>query len=267
MLARIQKKSEKSGNNGKTGTLPFNPRHDDLYLVSYPKSGTTWLNFIIANVNILMSNMDEEVNVFNIHDFVPDIHYSQDIGNIRATFPNYRIIKSHDNYNIGYKKVIYLIRDPRDTMVSFFHFSCSLNLFSGSLSEFIRSPIYGIESWCTHLKSWYEDSPIALRIYFMRYEDMKNNTFDTLNAMYTMLGHHIPENVLQRAIELSSFSKMKESENKWAYGGRPSGKQMTFMRKGKSGAYSNELSKEDIDYINTIAGKLMSQFNYAFDRT
>ena len=266
MLTRRPKKSENPDTNLRPRALPLEPRHDDLYLVSYPKAGTTWLNFIVANVNVLMSNLDEEVNVFNIHDFVPDIHYSQEIGNIRTSFPAYRMIKSHDNYNPGYKKVVYLIRDPRDTLVSYFHFACGLNAFSGTLAEFVRSPTFGAEAWNTHVKSWFEDSPVALRIYFMRYEDMKTDAFGTLNAMYKMLGHRIPENILQRAIELSSFSKMKESENAWAYGGRPSGKKMNFMRQGKAGAFSNELTREDIDYINTITGEFMDQFNYSRDR-
>jgi len=247
--------------------VPLNPRHDDLYLVSYPKSGATWLDFIIANVNVLMSNSDEEVNAFNIHDFVPDIHYAKNIGDIRTRFPSYRIIKSHDNYNQHYKKVVYLIRDPRDVMISYYHFSCALGTYTGSLSDFIQTPNYGIEAWCMHVKGWFEDSPVALRIYFMRYEDMKNDAFATLNVMYEMLGHHIPETILRRAIELSSFSKMKESEIKWAYGGRPSGEKLNFMRKGKSGAYLEELSAEDIKNIDTKAGRLMKQFKYATDNS
>jgi len=246
----------------KIGAAPVCPRHDDLYLVSYPKSGATWLDFLVANVNVLMSGDNSEINIFNVHDFVPDIHYSKDIGNIRTSFPAYRIIKSHDNYNPAYKKVIYLVRDPRDVMISYYHFATALGDFSGSLADFIRSPNFGIDAWCNHLQGWFEDSPVALRIYFMRYEDMKNDIFETMTAMYKMLGHQIPKEILTRAIELSSFSKMKESEEAWGYGGRPSGKNLKFMRKGKFGGFKDDLLAEDIEHINSRAAKFMNQFNY-----
>jgi hypothetical protein len=38
--------------------LPINPAINDLNLVSYPKSGSTWLAFMLGKVNLLMSGID-----------------------------------------------------------------------------------------------------------------------------------------------------------------------------------------------------------------
>lgn len=243
-------------------TTPIFPRHDDLFLVSYPKSGSTWLSFIIANINIAMSNRNEVVNFFNIHDFVPDIHLENRINDIRTSFPGYRIIKSHATLNPDYKKVVYLVRNPHDVMLSYYHFVAAQNKFSGSLAEFVRSPQFGIDAWHSHLQGWHDSSPVGLRIYFMRYEDMKIDTVKTLTSMYNILGHKLPETIISEAVERASFSNMKKVESEWGWGNRPAGEKMEFVREGKVGEGSKELSKEDADYITRRTEPFLKRFNY-----
>ena len=101
-------------------------RNDDIYLVSYPRSGNTWISFLITNVVKLYLNLNIEVNFFNMHTFIPDIHQSRDIP-IALQFPPFRrIIKSHSSYNPFYKNIFLLVRDPRDVMVSYYYFRKNL---------------------------------------------------------------------------------------------------------------------------------------------
>ena len=67
--------------------MPDNPLHDDLFIVSFPKSGTTWLNFLMANVHLKMSGSIQHVTFYNIDDFIPDIEQVRCIKENILLFP------------------------------------------------------------------------------------------------------------------------------------------------------------------------------------
>jgi len=54
--------------------LPRNSMHDDIYLVAYPKSGVTWLQHIIGNIELNLADKDEIITFYNHHKYSPDIY-------------------------------------------------------------------------------------------------------------------------------------------------------------------------------------------------
>lgn len=88
-------------------------RKDDIFLVSYPKSGNTWLRFLFGNLIY-----EEGVNFTNIISKIPDIYTSskQELDSIKSP----RIIKSHEPFLKCFQKVIYIYRDPKDVVVSYY---------------------------------------------------------------------------------------------------------------------------------------------------
>src|SRR5207253_5494584 len=88
---------------------------DDVFLVSYPRSGNTWTRFLIGN----LLSINEPVNFANIESKIPEI-YNNPNRKLRR-LPRPRIIKSHEVFDPRYKKVIYIVRDPRDVAVSYYH--------------------------------------------------------------------------------------------------------------------------------------------------
>ncbi len=243
---------------------PTERQHDDLYLVSFPRSGNTWLSFLMANIHLKMSGISREVNFFNIHDFIPDIHSSRNLKRDILPFPGHRVIKSHSAFNPFYRKVIYLVRDPRDVMVSYYWFLKRLGGFNGNLSDFIHSSFFGISAWCRHVQSWVEKTPASVSIDFVRYEDIKANPEKVLTRLYKLLGYTIPEDILEQSISASSFENMKKLEEFYNYGGDMRFTNFKFMRKGKAGGYKFELSKKDITLINKTASQWMAVFRYTF---
>lgn len=237
------------------------PRHSDLYVVSFPKSGATWMNFLMANIHLLMSKDEEtKVTFYNVHDYIPDIHISNKLAEIPTVFPAFRVIKSHSKYNSAYKKVILLIRDPRDVMVSYYHFIVNQGLFDGSISEFIRSEKYGISNWVDHSSKWMDSTPLSTRFYLVKYEDMKADIKHVIKIIYTHCGYDLPEDVLSKAIERSSFDNMRKIEVEYNYGGRKHN--MKFVREGKTKGFGNELSSSDQEHIKKVAGDMMQVFGY-----
>lgn len=242
-------------------SLADSPCHDDLYVVSFPKSGSTWMNFLMANIHLKMSNDDRSVNFYNIHNFIPDIHFCRQIRSLPLSFPGFRVMKSHSVYNPSYKNTIYIVRDPRDVLVSYYHFLLGVGNFAGDIKQLIYSPHYGIRAWEKHVRSWAE-SPVNIRIAFIRYEDLKSKPLDTLKRVYGLFGYDLAPSILKEAIKLSSFKRMKALEEDYGHGGREVAKKFKFMRRGESGGWQNAIADNELNYIQEVAGKWLEKFEY-----
>jgi hypothetical protein len=243
--------------------LPLNHLVDDVYIVSYPKSGSTWFRFLIANAIKLHYNINREVNFFTIKDIIPGVENRQNM-NTKGPFgiselP--RILRSHASFNPYFRRVILLVRDPRDVMISYYYHLLNYKIInqSSGLSDFIYNQSYGIHSWKKHTESWLPKEEKAGKILkLVRYEDLKKNTEIELNKILDLLGISIDKELLHLTIEASSITKMKESENKHLHYLNP---ETLFVRKAKS-TQGEELKEKDKEYIENIAFKLLSELGY-----
>jgi len=123
-------------------TLPKNPMHDDIYIVEFPKSGITWLQHILGNIELqLVGKKDKHITFYNHHKYLPDIHQIKG-ANINR-FLDRTFIKSHSEYNPYYYFVIYLIRNPFDVMVSYYNFMLPHG-YKGTFKNFVYDKNFGI---------------------------------------------------------------------------------------------------------------------------
>jgi len=82
---------------------------DDIFVVAYPGSGGQWLRRLIAS----LLGPSSEANVMSR---LPDLYHASRRGFAKMKRP--RIIFSHECFDPEYRKVIYLVRDPRDVAVA-----------------------------------------------------------------------------------------------------------------------------------------------------
>jgi Sulfotransferase domain len=241
--------------------LPARRCDDDLFLVEFPKSGVTWLTFLIANVHALLNEDRRAVTFFNINDFVPDVQVTRHVDSAPLRFPGYRCFKSHAPYLPQYRKVFYLVRDPRHVLVSYWHFLQTLGAWRGTLAEFLEHPEYGIEAWVKHVRGWLDGVDAAASFTMIRYEDLVANPAAELTRLYELLGLPVNEGLIGQAVERSSIERMRKSEAVFS-AGHPALKNMEFVRRGETGGSRRPLPDEQRRRIETVAAELMQRLGY-----
>uniref|UniRef100_A0A8C2SJ03 Sulfotransferase n=1 Tax=Capra hircus TaxID=9925 RepID=A0A8C2SJ03_CAPHI len=151
----------------------FEAREDDVFLVSYPKSGTHWIAKIIENIPNARITLTPPIELGDISKFEE-----------LKTYCETRVIPTHLSYsmlpmNIKQKqcKIIYIIRNPKDIAVSFFHYYRdnpnlpSIETWHEFFELFLKGDVvYG--SWFDHVLSW-EEHKNAKNIFIISYEEMK----------------------------------------------------------------------------------------------
>lgn len=269
LKTRLRETKRQNEANKYMQSLPVNYAADDIYLVSYPKSGNTWLRFLLSNAIKLHYQIDREVNFFTIQEIIPGAEASRNIKEYgpfgKYDFP--RILKSHNSYNPYFLRVVLLVRDPRDVIVSHYHYAISRKSISNDwdLSRFVRDKKYGPEAWLKHTKSWYSPQTIkpAQRIVLFRYEDFLQNTIGELKRITELLGISVSQENLRKAVELSSKETMRASEKKHMSTARIANQKSSFVRKGEA-TQGAELSNSDRQYIEDVTRETARLVGYDF---
>ncbi len=248
-LSLIQKVGRKATASRYRRFLPSHHLNEDIFLVSFPKSGNTWFRFLVANVLKFHYQIDREVNFFSIHDIIPDVYISR---NISPSGPFGiqglpRLIKSHDPYNPFYYRAIVLVRNPEKVMLSYYAHLRNYNRIpeSMTLSEMIAHQKYGIEAWNTHTRSWIDQTRDGHIIQIFQYEKLLENTIGQISRFFDLLGLKTSEETLKQAIEASSKRSMQASDAKHFSTQLLKQRTSGFVR----GSKGNTLSTEDIQYI------------------
>jgi hypothetical protein len=178
----------------------------DIFLVSYPRSGNTWMRYLLAN----LFAPEEFWHIDNIGQMVPDIHQPPP-----EVFFSTRIIKSHLPFQADYAKVIYLYRDGRDVAISYFDFLTKIYNYKQPFDTFFSTYLangfqYG--TWHEHMISWHSASTSA--VLPVQYERLVNEPLPELQKVTQFLGMTWREQDIQQALERSSISKIRQDYQK-----------------------------------------------------
>lgn len=232
--------------------IPEELRRDDVFVVSYPKSGNTWVRFLLANA--LYPGAD--VDFHTIHGLVPEVG-KEDMR--RATLPPPRILKSHAPYRAAYPRVIYILRDGRDVYTSYYHYR-KPNLPDGTTFEdFLRGDHWPTR-WAAHVQGWVDAASARDDILVVRFEDLKDDSARELRRMLDFIGEtYISANRIQEAVEESSFHNMRRLEEKR---GRKYGPDTRFVRKGKAGSHQELFTQKAREIIWQEEGRMLRNLGY-----
>ena len=239
-----------------TGQIPAHQvQADDIFIVGYPKSGNTWCQNLIAG--IIFGAQSEFVNDRLIQDLVPDLQHKK----YYKRFIDPMFFKSHHLPRPEFKRVIYLVRDGRDAMVSFYHHNVAIH---GRI-DFYKMAIEGqgiSNKWVDHVQAWLEN-PYQAEMIIVQYEKLKTEPIAELQKICQFVGINRSESQLEEVIEACSFSTMQQKEETWGWDDPAWPKQHNFVRKGEIGNYSEEMPKEVLEAFLVEAGQTLKQLGYA----
>jgi hypothetical protein len=268
-------------------------QRDEVVVISYPKSGRTWLQLMLGESITRHLGLDVQ-NVIAIKEYtkrlqgVPRIKFAHD------ERPQWKPASEQvlDKSVYRDQHIILLARDPRDILVSLF-FEKTRRVparrsdrpeFKGTINDFVYHDVGGIDSIITFYNSWYENRDVPRSFRIVRYEDLRNRTRETLTEVLGWLGiEEVNEQVLEEVLELGDINKMRKSEAESARGSHtlrrtdpnagnafqtrafqpadPDDPESFKVRKGKVGGYADYLGEQEIEYLNR---KIREELNPVF---
>jgi Sulfotransferase domain len=238
---------------------------DDAFLVSYPKSGNTWARFLIAN----LLRPQDNVGFSNIHDIIPGIDVVPHRDMLRHPRP--RIIKSHQYFDPRYRRVVYIVRDPRDVALSEYHAQRKSKRIGDQhpIQEFVRGFLAGEScdygSWGEHAASWLSARYGQPGFLLVRYEDMLQDTARELSRMASFLGLNPTSELIEQAVSRSRADKMRKLEKSQAgvfNATKDTRQDILFVRSAKAGGWHSELPETSILQIEQAWGHLIRWLGY-----
>jgi hypothetical protein len=241
------------------------PARTETIFVSFPKSGRTWVRFVLGRAIQRQFHMAENKKlVLNrplykraTDRFIRITHNlgaKEDVG-----------YSGMDKSDFAGKDVFLLARDIRDTLVSYYHHRYDRNReIDMTVSEYVRSEIYGARKIALFYKSWHDNTHLPRSFLRMQYEDLRKDPFARMRqiADFLHLGF-ISDAVLRAACEEGEFSNMRRLERNneivlLRKAGDASGmsENAARIRKGKVGGFRDELTDDDLAYIDQIVAEV-----------
>lgn len=233
---------------------------NDVFAVSFPCSGNTWLRFMLAEI----VHRPPALNFTTLSRYAPDVYVSVNETMLAAQRP--RFVKSHERYNPRYRNPICIVRDPRDVAVSFFHQLKKIDgaaEFGTYFDAFMRGKIWehhGIGTWRENVESWLEHPD---EVVIVRYEDLLENTGAALRTIVARLAPGTDDKLIEKAVAKFRFENMRRMENDAR--GVPyldKSREIPFVRKGRAGQWRDELEPRQIARINAEFGPTMEKLGY-----
>jgi len=253
-----------------------------VWIVSYPKSGNTWVRFLVCNLAFGLQDSAESLN-----RLAPDLHELPRVPDPPAA-PVF--IKTHFPYSAELPlaahtaAALYVVRDPADVMLSNYHYSrrsgpeSANNSLQQYVDQFLASrgdPRWirsRMGAWDEHVVSWL-GTKYPFPVLPLRYEDLLADTPGGARRICSFLGLERTDDEIEKAVANSSFSRMRQIEEAdirnrtvgifykpYLQSSIDAG--LRFMRSGKAGEAALVLTPEQRQRATTTFGTIRRELGY-----
>lgn len=230
----------------------------DVFIVGYMKSGTTWLRNLVAGV--IYGACSEYVPYSLVYDLVPNY------GPKKPYYKRYRtpmFFKTHDFPEPQFKRVVYLLRDGRDVLVSLHK---HLQAMRGKEIDFLnlargQGAFTTNYKWHKHVEAWLKN-PYQAQMLVIKYEDLKKDTLHELRRFCEFAGIERDDALLERVAVSATFEKMREKETRLGINNRGWPQDQFFVRRGQVGSHKDEMPPEVLEAFLQDAGDTLRRVGY-----
>lgn len=253
-------------------------RPDTSYLIAYPKTGSTWLRFMLCRILIRAYQLPYDELTVELNRLtrstaaLPDLRWTHDAAAVAKEngerLDPYELQLYGGRRRYARSRVALLVRDPRDVVVSLYHqltrrMDGALELVS--LSQFVRDPLYGFDRVLRFYDIWYHHRHTPRGFYLLRYEDLLEAGGSRLAELTKFFGIPAAAVDVEEVYSGSRAEQMRSLER----GGRVRGMRLAGgerdtlkVRKAQAGTYLEEMSPEDIAFCNQRMGVFARRYGY-----
>ena len=241
--------------------------------MGHPKSGNTWLAYMLA---VLLAERPETVTLYNVGDTVPFVHGRDREIEAYAHLSDPRVFRNeYPQHRRLYPRELYIVRDPRAVLVSFWHmYRTMFDDDDLTLDAFVGDYLAGrgpFTYWNKHLVRWdrqvlsaLEDRERGRNLTVIQYERLVEDRGSELARAVRAAGIEPGADRLALAVARGDFSSMRSDEDRHgaeAYAGRAR-REGRFVRKGRVDGWKDEMSDGTTARIGEAFGSAMDALGY-----
>ncbi|MCC9599899.1 sulfotransferase domain-containing protein [Stieleria sp. JC731] len=231
-----------------------NTSDEDVFVAGYPKSGNTLLQHCIAH---LIHGLNESAGRTLVHLTVPDVHANSHYFRLQDRC----FFKTHDLPKKHHRNVIYIVRDGREAMLSYYHMLRNMGHDVSHSDVYLgQLEVFGGQ-WHTHVASW-ESNPFNANLLWLRYEDMKFDKPNQLRRICEFLELERSKQEIAEVARLTSFEHMQQVERRsdWVRQNmvvfkKPGG----FVRRGAIDSYREEVAPELVSAFESRSASVLQR--------
>jgi hypothetical protein len=234
-------------------------------LASYPRSGTTWLRFMLTEVlagqDARFGPDDQPIIYVGGHADAPEILPGGG-----------RLIFTHETVPVGDRRAIYVVRDPRSVALSEHRWLVRRGLAPASFERFLHEFLLGRSNpwgrWDAHVDKWLDgEAARAHHLRVVRFEDLREDPVTELAGVLTFLGSRPEPSIVEHAVENNTLDRMREKERKAPDRAFERGvrRDVRFVQEGATGGWRDELSPAHAEDIVRTFRAAMLRVGYDAD--
>ena len=270
-----------------------------FWLVSYPKSGNTWLRALLTNylrpadapasINDLVGGppiarrdlFDDLLGIDSAHLAPQEVRASLPLFHslLAGELPPRSFLKAHHAYaaladgtpifpQAATAGVVYIVRHPLDVAVSY---ASAAGATLDRIVDWMNDPTaaegmngagvlpQALGTWSEHVRGWLEQRRLCTHM--VRYEDLAANPTATFSALVRYIGLEVDAERVRQAVAHSTFEQLRSQEAATGFREKPPMAPL-FFRAGKAGAWRASLNRTQAGKLLVAHGPTMERLGY-----